>query len=103
VHSTVFRWRFAPRFVELGLEEAGFLPFVRKVFAQKRKTLLNNLRASGIPPAAAAAALAHAAIDPRARAEALPIEALAALWHSLKTERAASPGKAAPPFESSSN
>jgi 16S rRNA (adenine1518-N6/adenine1519-N6)-dimethyltransferase len=83
VHSTVIRWRFAPRFVELGLEEAGFLPFVRKAFAQKRKTLLNNLRAAGIPPAAAAAALAHAAIDPRARAEALPVEALAALWHSL--------------------
>jgi 16S rRNA (adenine1518-N6/adenine1519-N6)-dimethyltransferase len=102
VHSAVFRWRFAPRFAELGLEEAGFLPFVRKAFAQKRKTLLNNLRAAGISPAAAAAALAHAAIDPQARAEALPVEALAALWHSLKTERAASPGEAAPPSKSSS-
>ncbi len=103
VHSTVFRWRFAPRFAELGLEEAGFLALVRKAFAQKRKTLLNNLRAAGFSPAAAAAALAHAAIDPRARAEALPVEALAALWHSLKTERAASSGEAAPPFESSSH
>jgi 16S rRNA (adenine1518-N6/adenine1519-N6)-dimethyltransferase len=84
VHSTVFRWRFAPRFVELGLDEASFLPFVRKAFAQKRKTLANNLRAAGIVPAAAAAALAHAAIDPQARAEALPIEALAALWHSIQ-------------------
>ena len=84
VHSTVFRWRFAPRFVELGLDEVSFLPFVRKVFAQKRKTLANNLRAAGIAPAAAAAALAEAAIDPQARAEALPVEALAALWHSLQ-------------------
>jgi 16S rRNA (adenine1518-N6/adenine1519-N6)-dimethyltransferase len=88
VHSTVFRWRFAPRFAELSLDEVSFLPFVRKVFAQKRKTLANNLRAAGISPAAVAAALARAAIDPHARAEALPIEALAALWHSLQTERA---------------
>jgi 16S rRNA (adenine1518-N6/adenine1519-N6)-dimethyltransferase len=85
VYSTVFRWRFAPRFAELGLEEATFLPFVRKAFAQKRKTLANNLRAAGFSPAAAAAALAQAAIDPQARAEALPIEALAALWHSLQS------------------
>jgi len=97
VHSTVFRWRFAPRFKELGLEEASFLPFVRKAFAQKRKTLANNLRAAGIAPSAVAAALARAAIDPQARAEALPVEAFAALWHSLKTERAASPGEAALP------
>jgi 16S rRNA (adenine1518-N6/adenine1519-N6)-dimethyltransferase len=101
VYSTVFRWRFAPRFTELGLDEASFLPFVRQAFAQKRKTLLNNLRAAGIPPDAAFAALAQAAIDPRARAEALPIEALAALWQSLQTdrretERATSPSEAAP-------
>ncbi len=51
VHSTVFRWRFAPRFAELGVEEAGFLRFARQVFAQKRKTLANNLRAAGYEPA----------------------------------------------------
>jgi 16S rRNA (adenine1518-N6/adenine1519-N6)-dimethyltransferase len=105
VYSTVFRWRFAPRFTELGLNEASFIPFVRKAFAQKRKTILNNLRAAGIPPAAAAAALAQAAIDPRARAEAVPIEALAALWRSMqencpKTEGAAPPSEAAPRPES---
>ena len=83
VHSTVFRWRFEPRFMELGLEEASFLPFVRKAFAQKRKTLANNLRAAGIAPAAVTAALAHAGIDPQARAEALSVQAFAALWHSL--------------------
>lgn len=83
VYSTVFRWRFAPRFKELGLDEAGFLPFVRQAFAQKRKTLLNNLRAVGIQPATATAALASAGVAPRARAEALSIEALAALWRSL--------------------
>jgi 16S rRNA (adenine1518-N6/adenine1519-N6)-dimethyltransferase len=83
VHSTVFRWRFAPRFAELGVEEDGFLRFVRKAFAQKRKTLANNLRAAGVAPAVAAAAMARAGIDPQARAEALSIEALAALWRGL--------------------
>jgi 16S rRNA (adenine1518-N6/adenine1519-N6)-dimethyltransferase len=90
VHSTIFRWRFAPRFEELNIEEASFLPFVRKVFAQKRKTLSNNLRASGISPASIASALTQAGIDSRARAEELSIETLAALWHALQaTNRAA--------------
>jgi 16S rRNA (adenine1518-N6/adenine1519-N6)-dimethyltransferase len=84
VHSSVFRWRFAPRFGELGVEEAGFLRFLRQVFAQKRKTLANNLRAAGIAPAAAVAALAQAGIDQKMRAEALPIEALASLWQNLE-------------------
>ncbi len=84
VHSTVFRWRFAPRFTELNIEEASFLPFVRTVFAKKRKTLSNNLRAAGVAPASIAAALNQAAIDPRARAEELSVETLAALWHSLQ-------------------
>ena len=86
VHSTVIRWRFAPRFAELGVQEAGFLRFLRQAFAQKRKTLANNLRAAGVAPAAAAAALAQAGIDAQARAEAVPIEALAALWRVLEKE-----------------
>jgi 16S rRNA (adenine1518-N6/adenine1519-N6)-dimethyltransferase len=92
VHSTVFRWRFAPRFAEIGVEEGSFLRLVRQVFAQKRKTLANNLRAAGIAPAVAAQAMAAAGIDPRARAEALPIEALAALWHQLRPPQAAQSG-----------
>jgi 16S rRNA (adenine1518-N6/adenine1519-N6)-dimethyltransferase len=96
VHSTVFRWRFAPRFEALGVEEATFLPFVRKAFAQKRKTLANNLRAAGFSPAAAAAAMEKAGIDPHARAEALSIEALAALWRSLGSEASAVLNEPAP-------
>jgi 16S rRNA (adenine1518-N6/adenine1519-N6)-dimethyltransferase len=84
VHSTVFRWRFAPRFSELGVEETEFLRFLRQIFAQKRKTLANNLRAAGVTPDATAAALTAAEIDPRARAEAVPVEALAALWRRLE-------------------
>ena len=84
VYSTVFRWRFAPRFAELGVEEASFLRFVRQCFHQKRKTLANNLRAAGVAPAVIAAALAEAAIDPQARAEALSVESFAALWRWLE-------------------
>jgi len=83
VHSSVFRWRFAPRFAELEVDEVSFLPFIRKVFAQKRKTLSNNLRAAGFNPTAISSALTLAAIDPRARAEQLPIETLASLWRAL--------------------
>lgn len=84
VHSTVFRWRFAPRFAELGIEEAGFQRFLRQIFAQKRKTLANNLRAAGVSREAAAAALSGAEIDQRMRAEAVPIEGLALLWRKLE-------------------
>ena len=87
VHSTVFRWRFAPRFAELGVEEASFLRFVRQIFAQKRKTLMNNLRAAGVATDAATAALAAAGIDQRMRAEAVPVEGLALLWRRLEEEK----------------
>jgi len=99
VHSTVFRWRFAPRFAELGVEEATFLRFVRQCFAQKRKTLANNLRAAGVQPAAVAAALSQATIAPQARAEALPIESFAALWRCLEAKGATSLSEAAPQSE----
>ena len=87
VHSTVFRWRFETRFEELGVEETNFPAFVRKVFAQKRKTLSNNLRAAGFQPGVIASALNEAAIDSRSRAEELPIETLAALWRSLRVAK----------------
>lgn len=83
VHSTVFRWRFAPRFAQLDVVEQPFLRFVRLAFAQKRKTLANNLRAAGIRDEVAAAAIAAAGIDRQVRAEALPIEMLAVLWNRL--------------------
>lgn len=84
VHSTVFRWRFTPRFEELGVDEDGFLRFLRQAFAQKRKTLANNLRAAGFAPAVAAAAQASAGVSTQARAESVHIEALASLWRALK-------------------
>jgi 16S rRNA (adenine1518-N6/adenine1519-N6)-dimethyltransferase len=88
VHSTVVRWRFAPRFAELNVEPKEFVCFLRQAFAQKRKTLANNLRAAGTEPSEIAAALAHAEVQPQARAEALTAESLAAVFRNLQKERA---------------
>jgi 16S rRNA (adenine1518-N6/adenine1519-N6)-dimethyltransferase len=96
VHSAVFRWRFAPRFKTLAVEEADFLPFVRQCFAQKRKTLSNNLRAAGYESALIQSGMDSASIPPQARAETLTLEQFATLWHSMKAKGAASPSEAAP-------
>jgi 16S rRNA (adenine1518-N6/adenine1519-N6)-dimethyltransferase len=86
VHSSVFRWRFAPRFASLGVDEQPFLRFTRAAFAQKRKTLANNLRAAGHSPARIRHALDHASIAPSARAEELSAEKLAAVHLNLARE-----------------
>src|SRR6185437_5970033 len=82
VYSTVLRLHFAPRFAELGIDAAGFDAFLKQTFAQKRKTLQNNLRAAGHPVEQLAAAW-PASIPPQARAEALPLEAMAQLYKAL--------------------
>ncbi len=91
VHSTVFRWRFAPRFAELGVDPARYLQFARQAFAQKRKTLANNLRAAGFEPAAVQAALSQASIQNQARAEALSLEDLARVWTAIQKHEAGPP------------
>lgn len=95
VHSTVFRWRFSPRFDEFEVERVPFLHFLRHAFAMKRKTLANNLRAAGIESAAASEALSGAGIDLKARAESQSIGALARLWKCLK-KAGATPSEVAP-------
>ena len=57
-------------------------------FAQKRKTLANNLRATGMAGDTISAALAQAGIAPQARAEALSIETFGALYNSLASGKA---------------
>ena len=83
VHSTVFRWRFAPRFAELGVQEESLLRFVKQSFAQKRKTLANNLRAAGFASDEVVSALDKAGIPAQARAEALSITSFATLVQIL--------------------
>jgi 16S rRNA (adenine1518-N6/adenine1519-N6)-dimethyltransferase len=83
VHSTVFRLTMRSRFEELGVEPEGFLPFLRQIFAQKRKTLTNNLRAAdytGLEQVFRACG-----IDAQIRAEALSLEGMACLYLSLKS------------------
>jgi 16S rRNA (adenine1518-N6/adenine1519-N6)-dimethyltransferase len=83
VHSAVFRWSFAPRFAELRLEETSFITFLKQAFAQKRKTLANNLRAAGVPSAKATEAIAAARVSSQIRAEALSLAEFAAIWQAL--------------------
>jgi 16S rRNA (adenine1518-N6/adenine1519-N6)-dimethyltransferase len=85
VYSSVLRLHFAPRFQALGVDAKGFDQFLRKAFAQKRKTLGNNLRFSGVPAARLAAAW-PASIAAQARAEEIPLEAMAELYRNLNAQ-----------------
>jgi len=82
IYSTVLRLHFASRFAELGIDSAGFDSFLKKCFAQKRKTLQNNLRFAGYS-ADQLSALWPAAIPAQARAESLPLETMADLYLAL--------------------
>ena len=84
VHSSVFRLRMRPRFAELGVEPREFVPFLRACFAQKRKTLANNLRAAGYRTEAIQPALAAAALPANIRSEAVDLPAMAAVFHALR-------------------
>jgi 16S rRNA (adenine1518-N6/adenine1519-N6)-dimethyltransferase len=83
VYSTVIRLTMRPRFEELGVEAAGFLRFLRQIFALKRKTLGNNLRASGIEAAAVEQVFSRCAVDAQVRAEAVSLEVMACLYRAL--------------------
>jgi 16S rRNA (adenine1518-N6/adenine1519-N6)-dimethyltransferase len=82
VYSTVLRLQFAPRFAELGVDATGFDNFLKRCFAQKRKTLQNNLRAAGYSIEQLSAAW-PASIPAQARAESLALESMAELYRSL--------------------
>ncbi|HEY4008646.1 MAG TPA: 16S rRNA (adenine(1518)-N(6)/adenine(1519)-N(6))-dimethyltransferase RsmA [Acidobacteriaceae bacterium] len=82
VYSTVVRLDFAPRFAELRVDPDGFNRFLRASFAQKRKTLANNLRSAGF----AAAQLQQVwpqNVPAQIRAEAVSLESMAELYRSL--------------------
>jgi 16S rRNA (adenine1518-N6/adenine1519-N6)-dimethyltransferase len=87
VFSTVLRLHFAPRFAELGVDAAGFDRFLKTLFAQKRKTLQNNLRAGGFAADRVAAAW-PGSIPAQARAEAVALEPLAELYRALESAAA---------------
>jgi 16S rRNA (adenine1518-N6/adenine1519-N6)-dimethyltransferase len=83
VHSSVLRLTMAPRLEELQVEEAPFLAFLRLAFAQKRKTLANNLRPQ-FKLEAIRAALKKAGLRADVRAEAISLEKTAAMFRALQ-------------------
>ncbi len=83
VHSTVLRLTFEPRYQRLGVDPVPFVAFLKQSFAQKRKTLTNNLRFAGFSPTAISTAFDEAQISAGIRAEALPLESAARLFLAL--------------------
>jgi 16S rRNA (adenine1518-N6/adenine1519-N6)-dimethyltransferase len=82
VHSAVLRLTVAPQLEKLGVEEGGFIRFLKLSFGQKRKTLWNNLK-SQYNSDVLRAALAESGVKPNVRAEALPLDRTAALFRAL--------------------
>ena len=83
VHSSVLRLTMAPRLAELQVEAEPFLEMLKLAFGQKRKTLANNLKGR-YDDKAIRAALKAAGVRPDIRAEALPLEKMAALFRVLR-------------------
>jgi 16S rRNA (adenine1518-N6/adenine1519-N6)-dimethyltransferase len=78
----VLRLRIAPKSKQLGVNEREFIVFCKLAFAQKRKTLVNNLRQryGDIP---VRSALQSADLREDVRAEALSLEQLARVYRLL--------------------
>jgi 16S rRNA (adenine1518-N6/adenine1519-N6)-dimethyltransferase len=87
VGSALVTLRFPGEGAKLRLpDEAQFLEFVKLCFAQKRKTLVNNLRAIS-PPDRTRNALERLGLRPDARAEQLSLTVLASLHREFPSER----------------
>jgi len=82
VHSTVLRLTIDPQDQALGVRAAEFLEFLKLSFGQKRKTLVNNLKAR-YAEGEIRAALQKAEVKADARSEALPLAKAAAVFKTL--------------------
>lgn len=82
VHSSAIRLTMAPRLQELQVGEEPFIAFLKLAFAQKRKTLANNLRGQ-YDAAAIRAALKSVGMRSDVRAEAMSLEKTAAVFRAL--------------------
>jgi 16S rRNA (adenine1518-N6/adenine1519-N6)-dimethyltransferase len=82
VHSSVLRLTVAPRAGQLKVDADDFLDFLKGAFAQKRKTLVNNLKAR-YKTELVIAALARNGVRKDARAEALSLEQMAGIYRHL--------------------
>ncbi len=82
VHSTVLRLTLSPQMQKLRVNEAEFMQFLKFSFAQKRKTLWNNLK-STYASQDLKKAMAKTKIGDAMRAEALSLEQSANLFRAL--------------------
>src|SRR5437764_10117656 len=85
VYSSLLRMIVAPRFAELQVEPESFIEFLKHSFAQKRKTLLNNLKTE-YQEAAIRDAIRAAGARADVRAEALSLDKMAAIFRALRSE-----------------
>jgi 16S rRNA (adenine1518-N6/adenine1519-N6)-dimethyltransferase len=83
VQSTVLRLTIDPQQEKLGVAGDGFIDFLRLSFAQKRKTLWNNLKPK-YETAQLKRALSQAKVPPGSRAETLSLEQSAAIFRALR-------------------
>jgi 16S rRNA (adenine1518-N6/adenine1519-N6)-dimethyltransferase len=89
VFSAVLRLTMDPQQQKLGVVGDGFIDFLRLSFAQKRKTLWNNLKGT-YDDGQLKHALASAKVRPTARAETLTLEQSAAIYRALREQQAES-------------
>jgi 16S rRNA (adenine1518-N6/adenine1519-N6)-dimethyltransferase len=85
VHSTVLRLTIAPQFATLAVDRKGFIEFLKLSFAQKRKTLFNNLRVR-YPASEVRLALKAAGAKEDVRAEALSLEKASVVFKALSSK-----------------
>ena len=88
VHSAVLRLTVKPRIEELGVDNDGFVDYLKLSFGQKRKTLFNNLRQSHDPDSVRAA-MQQAGVKPDVRAEAITLAKAAAIYKALGPRKSA--------------
>jgi 16S rRNA (adenine1518-N6/adenine1519-N6)-dimethyltransferase len=82
VHSSVVRLTIDPKLESLHVQETPFINFLKLAFGQKRKTLMNNLKAQ-YTAKVLKSAMEEAKVKPEVRAEALSLEKSAALFRAL--------------------
>jgi 16S rRNA (adenine1518-N6/adenine1519-N6)-dimethyltransferase len=86
VYSTVVRLTIDPRQERLGVAGDGFISFLRFSFAQKRKTLWNNLK-THYAETDLRRALDEARVRPSARAESISLDRSAAIFRALRNSQ----------------
>src|SRR5207302_367502 len=83
VHSSVLRLRVNPKAEQLGVNAEEFMSFLKLGFAQKRKTLVNNLKPH-FEESLLKTALKEAGLRADVRAEAVDLQRMAKIFKSVR-------------------